>query len=413
MRILYFHQHFTTREGSGGTRSYEMARALVAAGHRVVMVCGRHAQSGIDLPLDHRGWSCGQSGGIDIIALPLSYSNRDTLLKRGWIFLRFAWASIRVMFTVPHDLLFATSTPLTAGIPGVVSRFCLRKVPFVFEVRDLWPELPRALGMRNPIALWGMSVLEWLCYRCADSCIGLSPGIVEGIRRRASRTLPVALIPNGSDLELFHPKLKGPLTITGIAPGDFVAGFTGTHGIANRLDAVLDAAAILKSRGRTTIKILLVGDGNEKDRLITRARHDGLDNCIFHPPMKKTELAKVTASLDCGLMILANIPAFYYGTSPNKFFDYAAASIPVLVNHPGWLADLIQEHQCGKVVVPDNPSALADALEELAADPLRRATCGSNARRLAEHSFARDMLARDFIGALESAARNAGPPQHG
>lgn len=403
MRILYFHQHFTTRTGSGGIRSLEMARALIARGYRVTMVCGQNSRAGLDLPWDGAaGWHRGLVEGIDVIALPLPYSNRDSLWQRAQVFLRFAWRSIQIALRHDHDLLFATSTPLTAALPGVVSKLIRRGTPFVFEVRDLWPELPRALGMRNPLLLGGMSLLEWLAYRCADSCIGLSPGIIEGIKRRSPAGCRVHLVPNGCDLDLFNPASKEKLVLPGVEPGNFVAGFTGAHGIANGLDAVLDAAVELKRRGRLDIKLVLIGDGNRKDALVARAAREGLDNCLFFPAVKKTEIASLTACFDCGLQVLVNIPAFYYGTSPNKFFDYIAAGIPVVCNYPGWIADLLKEHDAGLAVPPDDPTAFADALCRLVDRSEDVARMGRNARRLAEARFDRAVLATGFVQALES-----------
>lgn len=405
MRVLYFHQHFGTPAGSTGTRSYEFARALVARGHRVTMVCGAFALSGVNLPFDaRRGWSRGEIDGIDVIALPLPYSNRDGLAWRTWVFLRFAARSALLALREDYDLLFATSTPLTAGIPGIVMKCCGRGKPFVFEVRDLWPELPRALGMKNPLLLGGMGVLEWLSYRVSDACIGLSPGIVEGIRRRASRGHPVVMISNACDLELFRPGRREDLRLDGAAPQDFVAVFSGAHGIANGLDAILDAAAVLRRRRREGIKLAFIGDGREKDRLVARARREDLGNCLFFPPMKKTALAEITGRMDCGLMILANVPAFYFGTSPNKFFDYLAAGLPVLTNYPGWLEGLIRAHNCGVAVPPGQPAALADALCQLADDRVSRAAIRLNARRLAETQFSRAKLAADFVQLIEQMA---------
>jgi glycosyltransferase involved in cell wall biosynthesis len=194
------------------------------------------------------------------------------------------------------------------------------------------------------------------------------------------------------------------LNLPGLAPGDFVAGFTGAHGIANGLGAVLDAAAELKRRGRRDIKCVLVGDGNQKDTLIARTRSEGLDNCLFFPPVKKTEIARITASFDCGLQILADVPAFYYGTSPNKFFDYLASGLPVVNNYPGWLAELIEAHRCGVVVPPRSPEAFADALVRLADDPAGRRAMGAAARRLGEAEFSRARLANEFAAALEACA---------
>lgn len=403
MRILYFHQHFTTLDGSGGTRSLEFARALLARGHKVTMVCGQNSRAGLVLPWDAiRHWHRGDVEGIDVIALPLPYSNRDGIARRARIFLSFAWRSLFIALRHDCDVMFATSTPLTAALPGIGARIMRRKIPFVFEVRDLWPELPKALGMKNPFLLGGMSLLEWLAYHCADACIGLSPGIVAGIRRRAPAALPVELIPNGCDLELFTPSKRRKFGLPGVQPGDFIAGFTGAHGVANGLDSVLDLAAQLKRRKRHDIKLVLIGDGNRKDALLERAAREGLDNCLFFPVVKKTEIAVLTASFGCGLQILANVPEFYFGTSPNKFFDYIASGLPVVCNYPGWLADLIAKHQCGMAVPPGDAVALADAICRLADCAEERILMGENARRLAQAEFSRDRLAGDFVRLIES-----------
>jgi glycosyltransferase involved in cell wall biosynthesis len=368
------------------------------------MVCGANSLAGVHLPVDDSSQLArGVVDGIDVVALPLPYSNRDGLTRRTLVFLRFAWRSVRLALREDYDIVFATSTPLTAALPGILARW-LRRKPFVFEVRDLWPELPRALGMKNPLLLGGMSVLEWTAYHSSTAAVGLSPGIVEGIRRRGPRGLSVAMIPNGCDIELFSPTSDQQPSLQGIEPGDFVAGFTGAHGVANGLDAVLDAAAILKARGQARIKFAFIGDGREKDRLAARARREALTNSLFYPPVPKTELAKVTASLGCGLMILKNVPAFYYGTSPNKFFDYLAAGVPVLNNYPGWLADLISANGCGIVVPPNDPAAFADGVQRLAADPAACQSMGGAGRRLAEKEFARPALAARFVQWLEEHA---------
>jgi glycosyltransferase involved in cell wall biosynthesis len=412
MKILYCHQHFSTPYGAGGIRSYEMARALVEAGHEVTMVFGMHPRVGIALQKCERsGVHSGEVDGIRLIGLPFGYTNKLSIRQRIGIFLGFAWHSLRIALREEYDLIFATSTPLTAAIPGIAARWFRRK-PFVFEVRDLWPELPRAMGMKNPLLLGGMWILEGLAYRSSIGCIGLSPGIVEGIIRRSPEAHPVAMVPNGCDLDIFHPALRAPITIPGIAPGDFVAGFTGAHGRANGLDAVLAGAAELKKRGSHHIKFLLIGDGSEKARLMAQAEAEALKNVIFLPSMPKKELAAITASLGCGLMFLDNIPAFYRGTSPNKFFDYLAAGIPVVNNYPGWLAELITEAQCGAVVPPGDPVALADVLERLASDPEGCRSMGAHARKLGESHFSRDALATKFREFLEGIAGVNNPSRH-
>ena len=253
MKILYCHQHFSTPKFGGGTRSYELAQRLLQRGHHISMVCGGHTQFNLS-PTKVKGISRGEIDGIDVIQISLPYSNKDSIAKRAITFIKFAWYGIRIALDEEYDLLFATSTPLTAGIPGIVAKL-FKKKRFIFEVRDLWPELPKALGMKNPFLLGGMSVLEYLSYRMADACIGLSPGICEGIRKKAQKGKRVAMIPNGCDLDIFKPGSRNNLRLQGVDVDDTVAVFTGAHGIANGLDAVLDAARVLKERDRNDIKI--------------------------------------------------------------------------------------------------------------------------------------------------------------
>ena len=331
MKIVYFHQHFTTPSIGGGTRSYEFAQKLIERGHRVTMVCGETAKLGLP-PTDVKGVYRGDVDGIDVIQINLPYSNSDGIAKRALIFVKFAWKGIQVAMKEEYDLLFATSTPLTAGIPGIWMKwFARKKRKFVFEVRDLWPELPKALGLKNPFLLWGMGVLEKLSYRKADGCIGLSPGICEGIKRIVPNK-QVEVIPNGCDLEIFQPGSRESLQLEGVSPTDTVAVFTGAHGIANGLEAILDMASVLKQLGREDIKIAFIGNGRVKPVLVKRAREERLDNCLFFDSVPKTVLNKIVSSADIGLMVLKNVPAFYYGTSPNKFFDYIASGLPVVNN---------------------------------------------------------------------------------
>lgn len=396
MKILYFHQHFSTPKGSAGIRSYAMAQSLIRNGHQVTMVCGSFGagQTGLTKTFN-KGIRRGMVDGIDIIEFELPYSNALSFLKRILIFLSFAFKSIKVALTEQYDVVFATTTPLTAGIPGIFAKWFRRK-PFVFEVRDLWPELPKAMGViKNPIVLWMMSVLEWTSYHSADRLVGLSPGIVDGIIKRGIAPEKVASIPNGCDLDIFASEHQA-WRPEGVKPTDLMAIFTGTHGLANGLNAVLDAAVELEKRQRTDIKLVLVGDGMQKKALLERATELQLDNVIFHDPVNKAKLAGLMASADIGLQILANVPAFYYGTSPNKFFDYISAGLPVLNNYPGWLAELITKEQCGFAVPPDNPQAFADALEQAANQREQLIEMGRNGQQVAREQFNRSILSQKF-----------------
>lgn len=405
MHVLYFHQHFSTPAGSTGTRSYEMARALVKAGHEVTMVCGSYSGgvSGLDGPFTG-GKRAGMVDGIQVVELELVYSNYQSFIQRSWIFIKFALRSIGIALREPCDLVFATSTPLTAGLPGIFARW-LRGRRFVFEVRDLWPELPKAMGViTNPVILWLMAVLEWVSYHSAHACIGLSPGIVEGIKNHSRAGQPVAMIPNGCDLDLFAAAEITPQRPDGVRATDLMAVFTGAHGIANGLGAVIKAAEVLKQRGRADIKLVFIGDGRLKPALRREAEEKGLDNCIFLDPVPKSKLVEYMKGADLGLMILANVPAFYYGTSPNKFFDYLSIGLPVLNNYPGWLAAMITQYECGYAVAPDNAELFADALEDAAGHPEKLREMGARAQALGQERFDRKKLAAEFVAWLEKAA---------
>ena len=397
MNILYLHQHFSTPKGSAGIRSYGMAQRLIHHGHNVTMVCGTYGGGETGLTSDFvYGKREGIVDGIRIIEFDLAYSNSDGFIKRSITFFRFALKSISLAFTEKYDVLFATTTPLTAGIPGIFARW-LRGKPFVFEVRDLWPELPKEMGViNNPFILSLMSFLEWASYRSAHRCIGLSPGIVNGIKKRGVAESQIAMVPNGCDLSIFSQpsELWRP---KGVKKTDLMAIFTGTHGMANGLDAILNTAVELQKRGRKDIKLVLIGQGKLKPDLERRAKELKLYNVVFHPPVSKQKLSGLMASADVGMQVLANIPAFYYGTSPNKFFDYISAGLPVINNYPGWLAEMIEKTQCGIAVPPDDPIAFADALEKAAIKKEVLTLMGENARHLAESQFDRVLLADKWV----------------
>ena len=406
MKILYVSQYYPPEIGAPAARVSELARLWADRGHEVtVLTAFPQHPFGRKLPGDRGVWTRRERDGqVDVVRTYIFAGPNAGFWRRIASFVSFMLSAMLIgPFRVGRpDVVIATSPQLFTAVAGRWISW-IKRAPFVFEVRDLWPELPRALGLRNPFVLGGMSLLEFLGYRSADACIGLAPGIVEGIRRRAAESLPVATIPNGCDLEVFHPSRRAPLDLPGVAPDDFVAGFTGAHGVANGLDALLDVALELKRRGDRRVKLAFFGDGKEKERLVARAAELGLANCLFFPPVPKERLGAITASLGCGLMTLKDVPAFYQGTSPNKFFDYVAAGLPVVNNYPGWLAGLIRDHECGIVVPPGDPAAFADALQRLAADPAACRVMGAAARALAEKQFARPLLSARFVATLEAA----------
>ncbi|RMF73421.1 MAG: glycosyltransferase WbuB, partial [Planctomycetota bacterium] len=405
MHVAYIHQHFSTRKGATGTRSYELSQCLLEAGHRVSMICGLYEASRGVLEASERV-SRSDVDGIDVYCIAEKYSNSMGFARRVLSFLRFMKDAQRVAVGIDADVVFATSTPLTVGIPGMKAAR-KRGVPFVFEVRDLWPDVPIAIGvLRNPLLIWYTRRLERRIYKAAERIVALSPGMKDGIVRTGYPADRVHMIPNSCDLDLFRPSDE-PLTDKRFgSPDEFRLVFTGAHGLANGLDAVVDAAVELKRRGVTGVRFVFIGQGKLRDHLMQRSRDEGVDDITTWAPfISKEELAQVLPRFDVGMMILKNLPDFYYGTSPNKFFDYIASGLPVLNNYPGWVADMIGEYGCGIAVAPDDPGAFVDAVLKLRDDPAARAEMGRNARRLAEERFDRKRLGAEFVKVLERAAK--------
>lgn len=406
MHVAYIHQHFATPQQADGTRSYEFARALLAAGHRVTMIAGGHKLT----PEDRAGGRRVVNkliDGIDVKYIDVDYDNAMGSLRRWIAFNRFARIATRLAVESRADLVFATSTPLTVSKPGRLAAARL-KVPFVFEVRDVWPQLLIDMGvLTNPLAKWMMRRMELKAYRSAAHIVILAPGMVDHIVASGIPSDKLTFIPNSCDLELFRPGLPRAEGIDYPRPGEFTLVFSGAHGRANGLDAVLDAAGELKRRSVKGIRFLFIGSGGMKPHLQRRAADQWLEELVsFHDPIKKPVLAQVLANVGVGMQILADVPGFYNGTSPNKFFDYISAGLPVLNNYPGWLAELIKSHNCGLAVPPGDSKAFADAVLWMRDHPDELKAMGLNARALAEREFSRAEMAKRFVDLLERTAAN-------
>jgi glycosyltransferase involved in cell wall biosynthesis len=349
---------------------------------------------------DGQRYSQYEAEGIKVISIPAAYN--DPLMgtgMRGWQrmlkFYQFANMAGRIGKTLEKpDVVFATHTPLTIGLAGaaIAKHF---GVPFVFEVRDLWPDALVNLGaVRNPAVIWWLSSMAKKIYARADHIVALSPGMKEGIVRAGTPSEKVTVIPNSSDLDLFKPGLDGSASRKRLGLGDrFAAVYFGAMGLANGLDYAIEAARILRDRGRDDIVIVLHGDGGKRAELRQMARDHELHNVVFSDLVPdKAEVANIVAA--CNVCMTIYRAAKEHTWSPNKMFDALAAGKPVLINVPGWLGETIEQNNCGRSLDSEKPRALADALEELAAKPELCNEMGKNARELAEREFDRVKLAR-------------------
>jgi len=400
MHVLYLHQYFGTRQAYTGTRSYEFARRLVQKGHRVTMMTsGRQTEDILTVPVGREYFEV-MVDGIHAVPIAAAYGNssKGTAMggaRRMLHFLQFARMAEKVGRRLPPpDIVFATSTPLTIGLPGMkLARHF--GVPFVFEVRDLWPQALVNFGaLRNPLVIGWLRRMERRIYNAAVHIVALSPGMKEGIVQAGVSPERVTVITNASDLDLFRPDLDGSQARQRLGLGDsFAAVYFGAMGLANGLDYAVEAARVLHERGNGHIKIVLHGGGGKRPMLEDLARSYGLKNVVFSDPVpEKAEVARIVAGCNAGMTIYAATEK-EQTWSPNKMFDALAAGRPVVINVPGWLGETIEKNRCGRFVDPSRPEALADALQELATQPELCAAMGRNARALAEREFARDVLA--------------------
>jgi glycosyltransferase involved in cell wall biosynthesis len=350
-----------------------------------------------------------ETEGIKVIAIAAAYNDPQvgtglSGLQRMFKFYQFAWLACRIGKKVPApDVVFATHTPLTIGLAGLTLGQYF-KVPFVFEVRDLWPEALINVGaLKNPLAIWWLERMAKKIYASAKQIVALSPGMREGIIRAGVPADKITVIPNASDLDLFSPDIDGSAQRQQLGLKDrFTAIYFGAMGLANGLEYVIEAARILAERGNNNIVLVLLGSGGKRAELEKLASKYELKNVIFsNPAPNKEQLAQIVAGCEVCLTIYRATNEHTW--SPNKMFDALAAGKPVLINVPGWLGETIEKNNCGRCLDARRPEMLADTLEELAANPELCRQMGKNARELAQRDFDRIKLAGLFENVLINA----------
>jgi glycosyltransferase involved in cell wall biosynthesis len=370
-------------------------------GHQVNMITSwREADGRAD-------WFTTDEAGIKVHWLPVPYSNHMDYNHRIAAFFKFAWGAGRRAASLPADVVFATSTPLTIALPGVYAAR-RRKVPLVFEVRDLWPELPIAMGaLDNPLARMAARRLERFAYQSSVEIVGLSPGMVEGIVSTGFSPIKVTEIPNSSDLDLFHPSPDMRTSFRaehGISESQLLVVYSGTFGRINGVGYLSALAEALVADKR--FHFLMVGGGQEFNDVRAASRRIGvLDrNLTMLPRIAKAEMPKVLAAADIATSLFIPLPAME-ANSANKFFDGLAAGCCMAINYGGWQARMLQQTGAGLQLDRDVIVA-ARQLRELADQPERIAHAKIAARQLAEERFCRDKLAAQLEKVLIRAVEN-------
>lgn len=398
MHILLIHQSFAALDEPGGTRHHELARHLVESGHQVTVIAS---------PVSYLTGSASaareeREPGLTIRRAYTYRAFHKSFAHRVLSFLSFMLSSfLNGMLVKDVDLVWGSSPPIFQGVTAwAVAR--LKGVPFLFEVRDLWPAFAVGVGvLRQPGLIRASERLERFLYTHADRVMVNSPGFIEHVRGRGAKR--VDLVPNGADPQMFDPEDTGEAfrQAHGLE-GKFIALYAGAHGLSNDLGLLLEAAGQLQDREE--IAVVLLGDGKEKPALMAQAAERGLKNVYFLPPVAKTEMRQALAAADACIAILKPIP-LYATVYPNKVFDYLAAGRPVILAIDGVIREVVEAAQAGIFVRPGDAGMLANAIRTLDASPDLRQSMGENGRRYVEEHFDRAELAQKLEKILTTMAQ--------
>ena len=399
MRILYLHQYFCPPEGASGTRSYEFGRRLVATGNTVDIIT-----SSANLPKKWQNLRILYDisfEGLDIHVCSVNYSNKMGPYQRLKAFGLFVYYSCKISHSLlKPDVVYASSTPLTIGLTGIYAAK-YHKCPMVFEVRDCWPEVPIALGwLKNPLLQMLAYWLQKMIYSFSKHIIALSPDMKKYIVKRGVPDKKISVIPNCGDNQDFKParcdfELRRQL---GWPEDAIIAIHSGAMGQVNGLGEVLKMAKIIKSLAPRVLCVL-IGDGKERPALEARKATEGISNIVIQDSVTKKEMPSVLASADIGLMTVLPINELY-ANSANKFFDYLATGLPVVMNYEGWKAELIRKFGAGLVAPPGDTNAFAETVAQLANDEDLRKRTSLAARHLSVTHFDREYWASQLEGTL-------------
>jgi glycosyltransferase involved in cell wall biosynthesis len=384
MSVLIIHQHFKWPNEGGALRSYFLAKALVDKGIHVQVLTTSNKE----------GYAVEHIEGIEIHYLPVEYANRFGFWKRVFSFLKFIVGCIRVGRKFADvKLCYAISVPLTVGLAARYLKWRYR-IPFIFEVGDLWPDAAIELEViKNGLLkklLWRM---ERKIYSEAISVVALSPPIAEAIHKKVPDA-KVHIFPNMADCEFFKPEIKeAKLEENFNVKGKLVVSYFGAMGFANGLENVL-ACAMECQKAKLPVHFFLAGDGAERENLISRAQVLQLRNLTFHSFQNRNGIHDLMKVTDIVFVSYRQARILETG-SPNKFFDGLAAGKPIIINFGGWLRNEIEEGPCGFFVDPEDPSSIVQRLSQLLSQG-QLLLYGQRARQLAEKKFSREKLTEQW-----------------
>ncbi len=409
MKVLLLHQHFNIPQKGGAIRSYYLAKALVDKGIETVVITGHNEKSYRKETVE----------GIQVHYLPVAYDNKFGFAARAVSFLKYNWAAMRLAHKVDHvDYCYAISVPLTIGLAAMwIKKFY--KIPYIFEVGDLWPDAPIQLGfVQNYFFKQLLFSMERKIYRSAKSIVALSPAIEDAVKKKIvpspqnvslqiEKSLPnIHLIPNMADCDFYKPEIKSTrLEDKFNVKGKFVVSYIGAVGVANGLDYFLECANVSR-KAQLPIQFLLFGEGALRERLMVNVKQMGLQNLTFLDFKNREGVKEVMNVTDAAFICYKNVPILETG-SPNKFFDGLAAGKLIIVNFGGWIKKEIEEARCGIFVDPKYPSDFVKKISPFLSDEKELKNYQEASRQLAVKKYSRKMISERFAKLFLSLAINS------
>ena len=408
MRILLIHQYFLEKNEGGGSRFNEMAQVWSQKGHEVTVLAGMVNYTTGKKPDRYKGIHYYKDdsfySNVDVLRCHVSESYNVNFLGRLWGYFSFMFSAMwGGLFKTKgkFDIILVTSPPLFVGFSAyIISK--VKSLPFVFEIRDLWPESAIDTGvLKNKTVIKLAFWFERFLYKRAKLINVLTPAFKNKLIEKGIRSEKIVFIPNAADFTLSEKlndfdsqSFKRKLNLE----SKFVITYVGAHGVANHLMQLIDAAEYLKD---SPIIFQLIGSGMQKERLQEEAKKRGLEKqVVFRDPVPKQEVFKYIMASDMGASVLKKVDTFKTIYS-NKTFDYMSCKKPILLAIDGVSRQLVEDADCGIYVEPENPKAIAQGILKVYKQTDRLNQMGVNGYQYAKRHFDRKKLAENYLDYLD------------
>jgi len=418
VKILYVSQYFPPEMGAPAARAAELARHWAQAGHQVSVLTGfpNHPTGVVPdewRPPLRRLFYREKANGVDVFRTwlwPLPNRKAHERIRNYTSF--FISAALRGLTLTRPDVIIATSPQLLVGLAGWWLAFA-RQIPFVFEVRDLWPESLAAVGVGDEDSLLhhALGALAGFLYERADCIVVVTPAFQQHLVQRWH--VPedkISVVENGVETDLFAPlpqRANDELRQQLGATGKFLVLYAGTMGMAHGLETLLDAADQLKHNNRD-VQFVLVGEGAEKERIKSLAQSRGLSDIRFLDQQPREKIPAFISASDACLVLLKKTEIFKT-VIPTKLLEFMSCARPVILGVEGQAREIVEQAGAGLVIEPENAEALAGAIRQLAANRELALAMGQKGREYVLRCFSRSWTAEKYIQILQTLVTNAGP----